>query len=121
MLKLKDIIGNPCMGRKGLGTNHFQQWGKADPRQRKDMIQFEVRHPEEEGQQKKLQTHMRPAPSIQFIREGKKPPSSKKTKKSLLQASQSWEKRVDLERKLHFPQAQPHQPSFTLSDIKALQ
>ncbi len=35
MLKLKDIIGNPCMGRQGLRTNHFQQWGKADTRQRR--------------------------------------------------------------------------------------
>ncbi len=39
MLKLKDIIGNPCMGRQGLGKNHFQHCEKADPRQRRDMIQ----------------------------------------------------------------------------------
>lgn len=49
MLKLKDIIGNPCIGRQELGTTHFQQWGKADLRQRREMIQAEVRHLEEEG------------------------------------------------------------------------
>ncbi|KAL0199703.1 hypothetical protein M9458_002890, partial [Cirrhinus mrigala] len=193
MLKLKDIIGNPCMGRQGLGTNHFQQWGKADPRQRRDMIQAEVRHLEEERRRskavelesqgawtkwdlpkrkitlpelwrlepfrisfllptptnlhrwgmredslcslcggrgtlaecktalsqgryrwhhdkvlsaladileqerrKKHQTYVRTASYIQFIKEGDKPPSSKKIKKSLLQAAQSWEMRVNL-------------------------
>lgn len=211
-LKLKDIIGNPCVGRQGLGSTHFQQWGKADPRQRRAMIQAEVRHLEEERRrsravelgaqgawtnwdlpkrkitwseiwrlepfrisfllrsvydtlpsptnlhrwgmredplcrlcggrgtmahilagcktalsqgryrwrhdkvlsaladilererQKKRQTSIRPATSIQFIREGEKPPAPKKTKKSLLQAAQSWEMRVDLGRKLVFPQ-----------------
>ncbi|RXN26449.1 unconventional myosin-If-like protein [Labeo rohita] len=53
MLKLKDVIGNLCMGRQGLGTNHFQQWRKADPRQRRDMIQAEVRHLEEERRRSK--------------------------------------------------------------------
>eukprot|EP00064_Thunnus_orientalis_P007849 superscaffoldBa00000895_g7871 len=38
----------------------------------------------------------------QFISEGEKPPSSKKTKKSLLEAAQMWEMWVDLRRKLHF-------------------
>ena len=54
--------------------------------------------------QKKRQTSTRPATSIQFIREGEKPPAPKKTKKSLLQAAQSWEMKVDLGRKLVFPQ-----------------
>lgn len=43
-MKLKDITGTPCRGRQGLGTTHFQQWGKADPRQRRLPIQTEVRH-----------------------------------------------------------------------------
>lgn len=30
---LKDIIENRCTGRRGLGTIHLQQMGKADPRQ----------------------------------------------------------------------------------------
>src|SRR4029434_8095068 len=49
LLKLKDIIGNPCTGRQGLGSTHFQQWTKADPRQRKVMVHVEVRQLEEEG------------------------------------------------------------------------
>src|SRR4029434_1405953 len=53
---------------------------------------------------KKHQPQSRPTPSIQFIREGEKPSSSKKTKKGLLQTAPSWEMRVDLGRKLHFPQ-----------------
>ncbi|KAK0140163.1 hypothetical protein N1851_022917 [Merluccius polli] len=182
MLKLKDIIGNPCMGRQGLGSTHFQQWTKADPRQRSDMVQAEVRQLEEDGRwsravelgvqgawtkwdlpkrkitwpelwrlepfrisfllrsvydtlptptnlyskgryrwrhdkvlraladileqerRKKHQPQPRPTPSIQFIREGEKPSSSKKTKQSLLQTAPAWEMRVDLGRKLHFPQ-----------------
>lgn len=38
MLNLKDNIGNQCMGEKGFGTINFQQWGKADPRQKRDMV-----------------------------------------------------------------------------------
>lgn len=38
LLKLKNIIVNPCIGRQGLGSTHFQQWGKADPWQRRDII-----------------------------------------------------------------------------------
>ncbi|KAK1894625.1 Cytosolic 10-formyltetrahydrofolate dehydrogenase [Dissostichus eleginoides] len=50
-LKLKDIIGSQCIERQGLGSIHFQQWGKADPRQRGDMIQAEVCHMEEDRRQ----------------------------------------------------------------------
>src|SRR4029434_3672651 len=53
---------------------------------------------------KKHQPQSRPTPSIQFIREGEKPSSSKKTKKGLLQTAPAWEMRVDLGRKLHVPQ-----------------
>lgn len=38
-LKLNDMIGSQCMGRQGLRTTHFQQWGKADLMQRREMIQ----------------------------------------------------------------------------------
>lgn len=39
-LKLKDIIGNPCIGRQGLGSTKFQQWGKADPRRKyQDLVE----------------------------------------------------------------------------------
>ena len=58
----------------------------------------------EREKQKKRQNSTRPKPSIQFIREREKPPAPKKTKKSLLQAAQSWEMRVDLGRRLLFPQ-----------------
>ena len=40
---------NPCVGRQGLGSTHFQQGGKANLRLRWDMIQAEVRHLEEVG------------------------------------------------------------------------
>ncbi|XP_057673103.1 uncharacterized protein LOC130904394 [Corythoichthys intestinalis] len=211
-LKLKDIMGNPCIGRQGLGSTHFQQWGKANLRQRSHMVQAEVRHLEEERRRaravelglqgawtkwdlperkitwaelwrlepfrisfllravydtlpspsnlyrwgmredpscrlcggrgtmahilagcktalsqgryrwrhdkvlqaladilewervKKRQTKARHMPAIHFIKEGDKPPASRKIKKSLLQAAQSWEMRVDLGRKLFFPQ-----------------
>ena len=53
----------------------------------------------EQERQKKCQTSTRPTTSIEFIREGEKPP---KTKKRLLQAAQSWEMRVDLGRRLLF-------------------
>lgn len=58
----------------------------------------------EQERQKKRQTHRKAAPSIQFIREREKPSSSKETKNGLLQAAQSWEMRLDLRRKLQFPQ-----------------
>lgn len=47
-LKLKDIIGAPCTGRQGLGMTHFQKWGKASPRERRTMVQAEIRKLEEE-------------------------------------------------------------------------
>lgn len=48
MLKLRDIIRAPCTGRQGLGTSHFQQWGKAGTSDRRAMIQEDVRNLEEE-------------------------------------------------------------------------
>src|SRR4029434_5480082 len=44
----------------------------------------------EQERRKKHQPQSRPTPSIQFIREGEKPSSSKKTKKGLLQTAPSW-------------------------------
>ena len=46
-LELKDIIGNVCTGRQGLGTSHFTQWKTAGAQQRREMVQAEVRHQEE--------------------------------------------------------------------------
>lgn len=46
-LKLKDIIGAPCVGRPGLGMSHFHMWGKANSVERRAMIQAEVRDLEE--------------------------------------------------------------------------
>jgi len=53
MLILRDIIGITNIGRQGLGASHFQQWGKADRKERRAMIQEQVRHLEEEGRRAK--------------------------------------------------------------------
>ncbi|RXN13998.1 hypothetical protein ROHU_009273 [Labeo rohita] len=53
-LKLKDIVGAPCMGRQGLGLTHFREWGKANPVERRAMIQAEVRGLEEEWKKAKV-------------------------------------------------------------------
>ena len=34
MLTLRDIIGNTCIGRQGLGLDHFQQWEKSEGKKR---------------------------------------------------------------------------------------
>lgn len=41
-LRFKDIVGSPCIGWQGLGTAHFQQWGKANSEDRKKMVQAEI-------------------------------------------------------------------------------
>jgi hypothetical protein len=48
MLKLRDVIGNPCVGRQGLGTTQFQHWSSAKKAEKKEMIQTEIRNLEEE-------------------------------------------------------------------------
>ncbi|XP_038549725.1 uncharacterized protein LOC119883236 [Micropterus salmoides] len=50
-LRLKDIIGNPCEGRQGLGLTHFQQWGKSNSWERRAIVQAEVRNLEEEARE----------------------------------------------------------------------
>nr|XP_055036896.1 uncharacterized protein LOC129424307 [Misgurnus anguillicaudatus] len=52
-LMTKEIIGNPCTGRQGLGTSHFQKWSKSTPREKRAMIQEEVRTLEEETRRAK--------------------------------------------------------------------
>lgn len=52
-LKLKDIIGVPCVGRQGLGMSHFHTWGKASSEERRAMIQAEVRDLEDERRRAK--------------------------------------------------------------------
>ncbi|XP_033096540.1 uncharacterized protein LOC117100821 [Anneissia japonica] len=47
-LKLRDNIGNPCIGRQGLGTSHFQQWNKANIKEKRDMVQKATREREDE-------------------------------------------------------------------------
>ena len=47
MLVLKDITGNTCSGRRGLGMAHLQQWSKASEEKRRKMVQREVRGGEE--------------------------------------------------------------------------
>ncbi|XP_066299893.1 uncharacterized protein [Branchiostoma lanceolatum] len=53
MLILRDIVGITNTGRQGLGSSHFQQWGKASRKERRGLIQTEVRHLEEEGRRAK--------------------------------------------------------------------
>ena len=48
MLTLRDIIGNTCIGRQGLGIDHFQQWDKSEGKERRDMVLQEVRKGEED-------------------------------------------------------------------------
>ncbi|XP_058608845.1 uncharacterized protein LOC131525365 [Onychostoma macrolepis] len=50
----KDIIGAPCTGRQGLGMIHFQEWGKANPVERRAMVQAVVRGLEEERSKAKV-------------------------------------------------------------------
>lgn len=47
------LISNPCMGCQGLGSTHFQQRAKADPKQRRDMVHAQVQKLEEEGMKSK--------------------------------------------------------------------
>ncbi|XP_033096040.1 uncharacterized protein LOC117100447 [Anneissia japonica] len=47
-LKLRDIIGNHCIGRQCLGTSHFQQWNKANIKEKRDMGQKATREREDE-------------------------------------------------------------------------
>ena len=35
MLEPRDIVGNTCIGRQGLGIDHFQQWEKAEGKDRR--------------------------------------------------------------------------------------
>lgn len=52
-LELRDIVGNVGTSRQGLGTTHFTQWRKASIQQRREMVQVEVRHQEEETRKAK--------------------------------------------------------------------
>lgn len=52
-LNLKDIIGNPCIGKQGLGSTQFQLCGKADPRRKREMIPAKVWHLKEENEEGK--------------------------------------------------------------------
>ncbi|XP_078336960.1 uncharacterized protein LOC144626561 [Crassostrea virginica] len=53
MLTLRDIIGNTCIGRQGLGIEHFQQWEKSEGKERRDMVLQEVRKGEEDQRRSK--------------------------------------------------------------------
>ena len=52
-LKLRDIIGIPCIGRQGFGSIPFQQWSGASKKTKQAMIQSEVRSQEEERRRAK--------------------------------------------------------------------
>ncbi|XP_063419448.1 uncharacterized protein LOC134702450 [Mytilus trossulus] len=53
ILHHKDIVGNTCTGRQGLGMTHFQQWSKATPKEKSSMVQSEIRTVEEEQRRAK--------------------------------------------------------------------
>ena len=52
-LRTRDIVGLPCIGRQGLGANQFQPWTKAGPKERRGLVQAEVRSLEDEGRRAK--------------------------------------------------------------------
>ena len=58
----------------------------------------------EQERRKKRLPHGRAIPSIKFVREGQKPPTTATTRTNLLQKAQSWEMKVDLGGRLKFPQ-----------------
>ncbi|XP_033725208.1 uncharacterized protein LOC117315172 [Pecten maximus] len=53
MLQLRDVVGNICIGRQGLGMVHFQQWKNATATERRGMVQTEVRRVEEDQRRAK--------------------------------------------------------------------
>ena len=57
----------------------------------------------EQERTRKRQCKNKPPPAIMFVKEGAKPPGPNKTRASLLQSAQVWELRVDLKRRLQFP------------------
>jgi len=57
-----------------------------------------------EQERKKKRLPLRKTTSIQFVREGGKPPTTVTTRTNLLQKAQSWEMKVDLGGRLQFPQ-----------------
>ena len=48
-LRQKDIVGAVCVGRQGLGTSHTPVWKSASTRERRALVQTEVRQQEEEN------------------------------------------------------------------------
>ncbi|XP_052224110.1 uncharacterized protein LOC127839765 [Dreissena polymorpha] len=48
-LKHKDVVGSTNVGREGLGTKQTQRWGKAGKRERRDLVQKEIRNQEEQA------------------------------------------------------------------------
>ena len=52
-LQLKDVIGNTCIGRQGIGMSQFKEWNKAQGKAKKDMVLGEVRKEEEQKRRSK--------------------------------------------------------------------
>ncbi|XP_021365777.1 uncharacterized protein LOC110458420 [Mizuhopecten yessoensis] len=50
-LKHRDIVGATCSDRQGLGTTHFQTWEGSDDKEKRSLVQGEIRR-EEEGTRK---------------------------------------------------------------------
>ena len=49
MMEIRDIIGNVCSNRQGLGYSaKFKEWKKAGNKEKRDMVQGEIRREEEE-------------------------------------------------------------------------
>ena len=52
-LKQQEMIGIVCRGRQGLGNYGSQQWSKADPKTKRDLVVLQVRRAEETTRQAK--------------------------------------------------------------------
>ncbi len=57
----------------------------------------------EQERTRKRQHKSKPLPGITFLKEGTKPSGPNKSRVNLLQSAQAWELRVDLKRRLQFP------------------
>ena len=47
-LRHKDIVGTTAIGRQGLGSSKPQRWSTAGKKERSQMVQYEIRHSEED-------------------------------------------------------------------------
>ena len=61
-LQYSDIVGVTCRGREGSWVRKRQRWEKADTRERRSMVQDEIRREEEQS---------RSARAVQMAQQGR--------------------------------------------------